>query len=106
LFFRWHTRKKSAQFRANRKFRERFIPVASAGHIADFRFRGGAPSTAFAVAHRRMKNISRAADRLFAALFCRRRIQRSKFTRAITDIGIAAMAGRRKIRRKLFLQNG
>jgi len=53
-----------------------------------------------------MKNISRAADRLFAVLFCRRRIQRSKFTQAITDIRIAAMAGRRKIRRKLFLQNG
>jgi hypothetical protein len=77
LFFRFSARKKSAQFCANRNFREQFIAAASVDGATEFSLRGGASSTAFAIAQRRMKNISCVAERLFAVFFCRHRIHRS-----------------------------
>jgi hypothetical protein len=81
------------------------VAVASADNPAGFLLRRTASTTAFAVAHCCMKNISRAADRLFAAFFCWHRIHRSDNARAIAGNRFAIAAVRRKIRRKLFLQN-
>jgi len=53
-----------------------------------------------------MKNISRAAERLFAAFFCWHRIYRRDGACSIAGNRSAVAAARRKIRRKLFLQNG
>jgi hypothetical protein len=53
-----------------------------------------------------MKNNSCGADRVFAAFFCRWQFYRSDRGGSIVGIDIAASAPGRKIRRKLFLQNG
>jgi len=106
LFFRFSAGKKSAHFRANRKFRRRFFAGAATGDAAVFSIADTMSSAAIGIAQCRMKNNSRGADRIFAVFFCRWRIHRSNRGSSIVDIDIAATALGRKIRRKLFLQNG